>query len=668
MTSTSVTKGSVVNFNLSPEDIEKMVERMIREEHDLYNKVASVETPTFSNVIVPLNKLYNSNEVGFLSSCFLRHVSTNKDVRDAGEKARKLWSELEIEFSSREDVYQAVLKVYNNKKEMDALTQEDKRLVEMMILNYRRFGLMLPQEKREQLHKLKGQLFDLEVAFSRNLNNSNGVALFTREELDGMPDDYFDERNTEVVDGVTKYVVTTKYPDYYPLLRYAKLENTRKTLFVVNNTRCPDNIQLLQDAVKIRQEKAKLMEYKTHSEFVLEPLMAKTPLTVLKMENDLRNKLVRIGIDNLSELEALKKADMKKTGKPYDGFFQWDLSYYMNLANEQKHDLSENDIKKYFPLANVLRGIFDIYQNMLSLRIVKIENAPVWHSSVEMFEVWEANEDKFVGHFYLDLYPREGKYNRVGVSRIRPGYEHDDGTREYPVTAMMANFAKRTSKMPALLTHSNVVTLMHELGHVFHNLCAVTKWACFHGTRVERDFVETPSKMLENWAWEPQVLSKLSAHYKTGEPIPDSMIKKIIATKNDNAGLTNLLRVFRGLYDLSIHSISNGNVDVNDHYNSLERDITLVGSGNTGTFGVATFSHLMNRYDSKYYGYLWSQSFSADMFATRFQKEGINNTKTGMDYRNEILRPGGSRDAMESLEKFLGRKPNNDAFLKSIGL
>ncbi|KAJ2801281.1 metalloendopeptidase, partial [Coemansia furcata] len=574
----------------------------------------------------------------------------------------------EIESMMREDVYKAVRAVFDNAGEMASLGSEDRRLVERMELVFRRNGLALDKEKREQLGKVRMRISELEIKFNRNINEGNGQTVFTRNELEGLPSDFFDGRATEIVDGQEGFVVTTKYPDILSVMRLAKHEETRERMFVVEGQRCPENIPILQEAVALRLEAAQLLGYKTHAEFVLEENMAKAPRPVLDFVEDLRARLNVLADKEIEDIEALKKADKQAAGKSFTGLYGWDYRYYTNLVKEQKHSINDEEVKQYLPAKEVTRSILDIYQNMLSLRFLKIDNPPVWHADVEMYEVWEATEEKFVGHFYLDLFPRKGKYNHAAVWPIRAGFDHPDGSREYPVAAMVANFPKPTLSAPALLTHDDATTLLHELGHVFHGICSVTKWALFHGTRTERDFVEAPSQMLENWSWEPTVLQKLAVHHQTGEPIPEALVKRLVASRNEGAGLFYLRQLFFGIYDMGIHNTADGKVNVKELYNKLNEDVSRFNNGSHDLCDMSTYGHMMGGYDAGYYGYLWSMVFSADMYASRFVKDGVFNPQTGLDYRYEILRPGSSRDAMNSLIKFMGRKPNNRAFIKSIGL
>ncbi|KAJ2773552.1 metalloendopeptidase [Coemansia nantahalensis] len=661
-------KGSVVDFCRTPAEISRNIEQLISKSRAAQDAIGQETAPTFTKTIVPLDRTSVTHDVEARVAHLLGSVAVEKEVRDAGNDAYKLLSEFAIECSTREDVYKAVRAVFDNEEEMAGLSPEDRHLVERVERGYRRQGLQLPPEKREQLNAVRKRISGLEIAFKRCVNEEDARVLFTREELEGLPEDYFDGRETEEDNGVSKYVVTSKYPDYLPLMKYATREATRKTMGVAAASRCPDNIPRLQELVSLRLEMATLLGYSTYSEYAMEILMAKRPADAIAMETNLLARLAEPARKEADELAALKRSDAELAGEEYEGFYIWDSAYYSRIVSEQKHDIRGEEVKQYFPLDKATRGMLDIYQKMLGLRIAQVDNPPVWHPDVAMYEVWEADEDTFVGHFYLDLHPREGKYNHAAVFPIRYGCDLPDGSREYPVAAMVANFPRATSAAPALLPHSDITTLMHELGHVFHSMCAHTKWNRFHGFQVEWDFVEAPSQMLENWAWESASLRQFAVHHSTGEPMPDEMIAKLVAAKNEGAAGDCVFQVFLGMYDLAIHNTTSGDIDVDKMFNDMRDQITNLGTGSVETHRVATFSHTAVGYASKYYGYLWSEVYSMDMYASRFKSDGVDNAATGMDYRREILRPGGSRDAMESLVRFLGRKPNNRAFLESIGL
>ncbi|KAJ2450563.1 metalloendopeptidase [Coemansia sp. RSA 2336] len=661
-------KGAALNFQRTPAEISAAASRLIAQEKQVHDQVAAQTAPTFANTIKPLAKLENTSGGESAVISFLQNVSTDKHVRDASSEAEKSLLSSRMASMMRADVYKSVKQVLDNKAELDKLDDEDRALVESMARQYRRNGLGLSSEQRAKLEEIRKRLIDLGVEFSRNTNEKDGEVLFTRQQLDGLPEDYFCDRPVRLHEGVEKYVVTTKYPDMVPVMQMAKNEDTRRLMLQAEETRCPENIALLEEAVKLRLEAARLMGYKTHAEYMLEVNMAKTPQSVLEFESDLHKRLDVLADAEIKEIEKLKRADTEAAGRPFKGLFNWDFRYYSNLVKERKHNVSEELVKQYFPVEQVTRGILDIYQTILQLRFDKVADPPVWHPDVTMYEVWEADGSEFLGHIYLDLFPRPGKYGHACVNPIRNGYEREDGTREHPVAAILANFPKPTSTAPALLTHDDVITLLHEMGHLLHHICIQTKWAHFGLDSVQHDFIECPSQLFENWGWEPSVLQKFARHYKTGEPIPQQLVERLVAAKNEGAGLFNLRQVFFGMFDMAIHNTTDAKVDIRSTYMKLREQITRFhGSSNQECCGAATFGHMMGGYDAGYYGYLWAKSFSADMYTTRFAS-AIEDPRTGMDYRRHILQPGGSKDAAVGLEKFLGRNPNNAAFLKSIGL
>lgn len=300
-----------------------------------------------------------------------------------------------------------------------------------------------------------------------------------------------------------------------------------------------------------------------------------------------------------------------------------------------------------------------------------MEEGELWHTDVQKFAVWENNatdESDFVGYCYLDLFPRASKYGHAAVWGLIPGYEirSSDGkiTRNYPVTAMVANLAKPTPDRPALMRHDDVVTFFHEMGHVFHGLLSRTKFARFHGTSVARDFVEAPSQMLENWCWEPEVLQKMSSHYVTKEPLPADIIDKIIKSRYVNIGLFYLRQLFFAKFDIKVHTDKKP-TDYTKLWNDIRTSVSLVEGGDHPGPGQASFAHIVGSYDAGYYGYTYSLVFAADMYRTVFKKNPLD-PKLGQLYRDKILLPGGSRDENESLEDFLGRPPDTNAFIDEV--
>jgi len=407
----------------------------------------------------------------------------------------------------------------------------------------------------------------------------------------------------------------------------------------------------------------------------LEVKLAKKKHTVLDFLNDLRTKLTPVAESELQVLKDLKNKDLKARNLPVeDEFYSWDFAYYNERLLEEKYQVDSLKISEYFPLQSTIKKMLGFYETIMDVKFVKLDPKPeeVWHEDVEMYAVFKNIKFgtlEYVGVIYFDLHPRDGKYGHAANFGIGPGYVNSNGTRKNPETVLVCNFTKPTKTRPSLLKHDEVVTFFHELGHGIHNMLSQTKYAKFHGTNVERDFVEAPSQMLEYWVWSKNELKLLSSHYETGEPISDDLIDLLIKTKHVNTGLSNLRQLFFGLFDMSLHTIESEDqidkLNLFDTWNTLRREITLLPDGNNPTKGYCSFGHIAGGYESGYYGYLYSQVFAADIYYTLF-KEDPMNTENGIRYRDIILKRGGSREIMDNLEEVLGRKPNSEAFLAEI--
>jgi Zn-dependent oligopeptidase len=300
---------------------------------------------------------------------------------------------------------------------------------------------------------------------------------------------------------------------------------------------------------------------------------------------------------------------------------------------------------------------------MFGITFVEIEGFDTWHDDVQLFAIKEASTGEEISRFYLDLFPLEGKYGHAAEFPLIPSRRLEDGSYQNPTCAMVANFTKPTKESPSLLQHSEVETLFHEFGHVLHQNLGRTELGRFSGTNTERDFVEAPSQIMENWTWDADVLRRFARHYETGEPFPDELVDQLVAARDLNKGRFYLTQMTYGWWDQQIHAGPDRDLD----------DILLKGYEiallpyHEGTFAMASFGHLMGGYDAAYYGYMWSQVFGDDMFS-RFEAEGVTNPKVGMAYRREVLGKGGALDADDILVNFLGREPNNGAFLKKLGI
>lgn len=602
---------------------------------------------------------------------FYQHVSADKALRDASTEAEEVLSAYSIEAGMRVDVYNSLKKVFANfPSDFDA---ETKRVVEKTERDLKRQGLALDEDTRNKVIELRKKLSSLSIQFSKNLSEEDGFLLFTLEQLDGVPEDVISQFSK--VDD--KYKLTFKYPDVFPTLKYAKNAETRKAIYTGFDNRTVNNDEILAEGVKIRAQIAPLLGYKNHAAFVLENRMAKSPEIVATFLDDLKERLAPKAKEDLDGLLKLKEADYKARGLDFDGvFYAWDNRFYTNILLENEYQVDGQEIAKYFSIDNTVDAILGLYEKVLRLKFFKVpvNERQAWHEDVQQFHVWDATKagepSDFLGWFYLDLHPRAGKYGHAANFNLSPGFTDEAGERVRPVTALVCNFSKPTATKPSLLKHDEVVTLFHEMGHGIHNLVSKTRYARFHGTSVERDFVEAPSQMLEFWPWNKAQLKELSSHFETKKDLPDDLIDSLVKSKHVNDGMAYMRQNFLASFDLSIHrrsKVEAESLDIESHYNKLRSEYCYDSTGSFKTHQYSAFGHLMGGYDAGYYGYLWSEVFAADMYYTKFKADPLNSD-AGYLYKTLVIGPGGSRDATESLKEFLGREPNNEAFLEELGV
>ena len=434
----------------------------------------------------------------------------------------------------------------------------------------------------------------------------------------------------------------------------------REELFRKNHNKAADaNVPVLHEAIALRDEIATTLGYESWADYVLEIRMAKSPQAVQTFLVDLERRVAVKARRDLAALQDLRAA----SGDGADAVEIWDWRYYTQRLLRERHQVDPFAVAEYFPLDAVLDGLFHVYQELVGVRFVPRDDASVWHPDVRVFDIADMDDDRLIGHVYLDLYPRPGKFGHAAAFTLRGGRDLPDGGYQRPVSALVANFTKPRSETPSLLRHSEVVTLFHEFGHILHQTLTRSRFIRFSGTRVQRDFVEAPSQMLEHWCWEPSVLERMTRHYRSGESLPADLQARMVAAKHVSSGIATLRQIYFARLDLAAHGPG-----AHKDTDALSRDLHPITGFPfpEGTHFQAGFGHLFG-YDAGYYGYLWSRVFGDDMY-TRFEASDAQAAGVGWEYRRRILETGGVVDGDALVRDFLGREPTQDAFLRDLGL
>ncbi|CAH8533687.1 unnamed protein product [Schistosoma curassoni] len=679
----SVASGCRLKWCTSVGDIVKRTSTLINYARSVYDKVGSSKPDTFESVVLPISMFEAEYQTERNAIDFPQHTFPCKAIRDASCDATRKLSDVEVELEMRKDVFEKFVSVQKNID--SSFSDEYRRYVDRKVQLGRRNGLHLDDDKRKLIEALNKEENQLCIDFQRALNEENTLLEFTDEELTGCPADFIDGLK-KLPSG--KREVSLKYPHYFPIMQKASNPETRRTLETAFNSRCvKENTPILKRLMELRKERATILGFPTHADFMLDLRMAKTALNVDKFLSNVGTKLKEAQVKETARLLELKKEECDRLGYTFNNCLNpWDTRYYMNMVKERDYSVDEVALKKYFPLATVKSGILRLYQQLLGLRFERVSNAEVWHEEVEMYSVSDSQSDSLLGYFYLDLHPREGKYGHAAVFGLQPGCrrlmnsnnitvdEHSHSPslvtseRQLAIAAMVANFTapdKETGQ--GFLLHSEVETFFHEFGHLMHHICSHTETALFSGTAVETDFVECPSQMLENWVWNVDGLKALLG--ANDDPIPKDLLASLINSRIANAGLFYSRQILLASFDQAIHT-TNWKDDPLVTFTNLSKKWIDI-EPTPDTFMPASFGHLAGGYDARYYSYLWSEVFSADMFESRFQcaiDGGCLSKSVGRDYREKILRPGGSKDAADMLKDFLGREPNDDAFFKLLNV
>ena len=628
----------ILNYNnLTTSLYDSIKEKYITNANNLNNLILNlnINDLSWNNLIQPTIDLDNKfiDKAYFEMKCF----AIDENIREYASDISTEIDQFAIDNGMRKDIYNVFKHYYDNQYQIEKnkLTPEQQSYMEDVMLGYKTLGLDLPNEKYEKVKELKKEISELTSDYELNLDNYDKEFTFELNDVDGLPESFIEKHTIN-----NKLVVNLKYPDYNPMMEYCKNRDIRKQLSYEYKRRAYDtNVEIAEKVFKLRQEQAKLFGFEHHSNYKLQDSMAGSTENVNKFLNNVKSKLEKLLERDLNILRELAKKD------EINKLESWDVAYYSRVYTEQESKLNKEDLKKYFPVERTVNNVFSIYQKLLGYtfkQTSKYDNT-LWHPEVSVYEVYD--ESSIIGYFYLDLFPREGKY---GHAAVFPFISKSDIT--LPVAVMACNFAKD------FMNFDELETFFHEFGHVMHHLSSKSTISDTAGFACEGDFVETPSQMFEEWCYVPTTLKMISPE------IDDAIIYKINIQRKLLQGYQYTRQLLFATMDMHLHS---NNYQGNSF--NVVKDFTkdLLGFDvMENTNEISSFGHLMNGYDAGYYGYMWSQAYAKDLFSA-FKGREIDH-ELGKKFKEMVLSQGSIRPSMESVKEFLGREPNEDAFIESL--
>jgi Zn-dependent oligopeptidase len=658
-------------FNsIKTKDYQPAILQLIEDARNEIDAITSnPETPTFENTIETLE--FSGQQLDRVTSIFfnLNSAETNDDIQKIAQEVSPLLTEFGNDITLNEVLFKRVKTVYENKEHFN-LNPEQSTLLEKKYKSFSRNGANLNEADKTKLRDIDKKLAAFKLKFGENIlaeTNKFQHIITNEADLKGLPDGAKEaaKQLAEAKD-IDGWLFTLDYPSYIPVMTYAENRDLRKTLSLAFGSKgfhndALDNQQIVLDIANLRYQRANLLGYKTHANFVLEERMAKNPETVKTFLNELLDKAKPAA---LKEYENLKTFARETDG--LEDFQKWDSGFYAEKLKQKLFDLDDEKLKPYFKLENVINGAFTVAEKLFNLEFHEIETVDKYHEDVLTYEVTNSNGD-FVALFYADFFPRAGKRNGAWMTSYKPQFVSQD-EEERPHVSIVCNFTKPTKTKPSLLTFNEVTTLFHEFGHALHGMLANTTYPSLSGTSVFWDFVELPSQVLENWCYEKEALELFATHYETDEVIPMELVEKIKESATFHEGMQTLRQISFGLLDMSWHAANPSSIkNVKTHENKAFADTSLHPDVESNCMSTA-FAHIFQGgYSSGYYSYKWAEVLDADAFEF-FKETGIFNPETGSKFQKNILSQGGTIDPMTLYKNFRGKEPNPEALLKRAGL
>ncbi|OED65842.1 oligopeptidase A [Vibrio splendidus ZS-139] len=662
---------------IKPEHVKPAVEQVIEECRNKIEQVLEGNTsPSWDNLVAPIDEV--DDRLGRIWSpvSHMNSVMNSDELRDAYESCLPVLSEYGTWVGQHKGLFEAY-KAIKASEAFSALDQAQQKTITDALRDFELSGIGLPADEQHRYGEISKRQSELGSQFSNNVLDATmgwSKQITDVAELAGMPESALAAAQAAAESKEQEgYLLTLDIPSYLPVMTYCDNQDLRKELYEAYVTRASDrgpnagkwdNTEIITEQLKLRHEIARMLGFSTYSEKSLSTKMAETPDQVLGFLNDLAVKAKPQGE---REVEELRQFAEKEFG--VSELNLWDIAYYSEKQKQDLFDISDEELRPYFPESNVVSGLFEVLNRVFGMSVTEREGVDTWHESVRFFDIFDAI-GTLRGSFYLDLYAREHKRGGAWMDDCRGRRMTESGELQTPVAYLTCNFNKPVGDKPALFTHDEVVTLFHEFGHGIHHMLTQVEAGAVSGINgVPWDAVELPSQFLENWCWEEEALSFISGHFETGEALPKEMLEKMLSAKNFQSAMFILRQLELGLFDFTLHTEYDPEVGarVLETLADVKSKVSVLPSLDWNRFSHS-FGHIFaGGYSAGYYSYLWAEVLSADAFSA-FEEEGIFNTETGNRFLNNILEMGGSEEPMELFKRFRGREPQIDAMLRHAGI
>ncbi len=652
---------------ISPEHFKPAFEQGIKEgKAEIDAIVANAQEPTFENTIEALE--FAGQTLNTVAGIFYAVIeaNTNEQLQAIAEEISPLMTEYSMYISLNEGLFNRVKAVYEKKAELN-LSTEQERLLDKTYKSFVRSGALLRGEDKEKFSKISEELSLATLTFGKNVlaaTNAYTLNITDSSQLVGLPRFAKDMASqTAQEKGQEGWTFDLSAPSYGAFLRYSENRELRKEIYMAYNTRAVDtNSEICKKIVDLRLQMANLLGFETYADYVLEERMAKGTAKVLSFIDELMTPSLPVA------RQDVKAVYEYAISNGFDGgeLEPWDFSFWSEKLCQEKYSISDELLKPYFRLESCIDAVFGLATRLYGVSFEERKDIPGYHEDVKVYDVKDS-DGSHLALFYCDFFPRESKRGGAWMTSFCETFVKD-GVEHRPFVNLVTNFSKPTGDEPALLTHDELTTFLHEFGHSLHGMLAKGNYASMTGTSVNHDFVELPSQIMENWAYEREYLDGFAKHYKTGETIPDDLIGKIVAAKNYNAAYLQVRQLHFGILDMSWHTLRSIPETSTVDFEHAALDPWKVLPIADGSCISTTITHLFSGgYAAGYYSYKWAEVLAADAFS-RFEEEGIFNTVVSASFRDNILSKGSSEDEAQLYRNFRGHDPEPRALLVKLGI